>query len=78
MWKDSNSFKKLAMLLLGTLNFQSYETNLFTSCLVPPVMSYCTFPAGALEDKVTWVFNPDGVIGGGTCARLDESHNTDM
>ena len=44
--------------------------------LVPPVMSYCTFPDGGFEGKFTLVFNPEGVIGG-TCAAVGKTFMAD-
>ena len=36
--------------------------------LVPPVMLYCVWPLGRVIGADTWVFNPDGVIGGAAVA----------
>src|SRR5215472_10692668 len=62
--------RKFAMLLVGTLKLPKLW-NRFTPPpgLVPPVMSYCVFPAGGIADRVTCVFNPEGVIGAAAWTR---------
>ncbi len=64
-------FRKLAILLLGTLKLPKLWNRFVPPPgLVPPVMSYCTCPGGGVADRVICVFSPDGVIGG--CARATE------
>src|SRR5437867_12619175 len=54
------------MLLIGTLKLPKLW-NKFGPLpgLVPPVMSYWVFPAGGACDRLTRVFSPEDVIGGG-------------
>ena len=60
------SFRKFAMLLVGTPNSPKLW-NRFSPPpgLVPPVMSYWTFPAGGVAERLTCVFNPEEVMGFG-------------
>ena len=58
------SFRKLAMLLSGTLKSPKLWNRLVPPPgLVPPVMSYCTVPAGGVAERLTSVFSPEGVMG---------------
>src|SRR5678815_5014899 len=69
------SLRKFAMLWLGTLkSLKLWNRFAPPPGLVPPVMSYCTFPAGGAADRLTCVLSPDGVIGG--WARVTEHGRT--
>src|SRR5262245_60273107 len=56
-------FKKLAILLVGTLKSPKLWNRFVPPHgLVLPVMSYCVFPAGGVEESVTCVLSPDEVM----------------
>lgn len=58
------SFRKLAMLLAGTPKSPKLWNRLVPPPgLVPPVMSYCTFPLGSVVGALTCVLSPEEVIG---------------
>src|SRR5215469_10035524 len=62
--------RKFAMLLLGTLKFPKLWNRFGPPPgLVPPVMSYCVFPAGGVGERVTCVLSPDDVMGEAACTR---------
>ncbi|BFU91924.1 MAG: hypothetical protein NTAFB01_31110 [Nitrospira sp.] len=65
------SFRKFAMLLLGTPNSPKLW-NKFVPDLVPPVMSYCTVPVGGVAERLTCVFSPEGVMGAAVWAKPAE------
>ena len=70
------SFRKFAMLWLGTLKSPKLWNRLVPPPgRVPPVMSYCTCPAGGVT-RVTCVFNPDGVIGDVSANALPTAYHT--
>ena len=57
--------RKFAMLLLGTLKSPKLWKRLAPPPgLVPPVMSYWTFPEGSVEGGLTRVLSPDERDGG--------------
>ena len=62
--------RKFAMLLLGTPNSPKlWKRFAPPPGLVPPVMSYWTFPEGSVEGGLTRVLSPDDVMGGTVWAK---------
>src|SRR5438128_12510349 len=67
------SLRKFAMLFVGTLKSPKLWNRfvpLRPPGRVPPVMSYCTVPEGGVAERLTWVFNPEGVMGAAAWAGL--------
>ena len=70
------SFRKFAMLLLGTPNSPKlWKRFAPPPGLVPPVMSYWALPEGSVEGGLTRVFRPDDVIGGVWAKEVRQANN---